>query len=270
MNPPLSSLWQTKLPGNLDQRLQDLFEAAEKTPRPVRIFFRADDIGRIENNFILLMQLFADFDMPLCLALVPQWLSADNWQQIRSLVKKEDLFCWHQHGFNHINHEAVGKKCEFGESRSIEAIRKNILVGKLKLEQLLADSFLPVFTPPWNRCSKATMQVLQELNFPALSRSINVQPPPPAGLMDLAINIDLHTRKENDPEQGMDNLLAECKTALESGCMGFMLHHQRMNATAFLFLEHLLGAINAESLLVPCTFRELLKNSCSQCAGSGR
>lgn len=260
MNPPPSSLWQTELPGNLDQWLQTLFEAAEKQSRPVRIFFRADDIGRIDHNFIQMMQLFADFDMPLCLALVPQWLTADNWRQIRSLVIKKDLFCWHQHGFNHSNHEAVGKKCEFGENRSIEAIRHDILAGKMKLEQLLADAFLPVFTPPWNRCSKAAMQVLQELDFPALSRSINVQPPAPIGLPDLAINIDLHTRKETDPEQAMDNLLAECKTALESGCMGFMLHHQRMNDNAFLFLEHLFKAILSGKNLVPCTFRELLQN----------
>ncbi|MEA2114312.1 MAG: polysaccharide deacetylase family protein [Thermodesulfobacteriota bacterium] len=260
MNPPPSSLWQTELPKDLDQRLQDLFEAAEKTSRPIRIFFRADDIGRIDNNFIQMMQLFADFDMPLCPALVPQWLSADNWQQIRSLVNKESLFCWHQHGFNHSNHEAVGKKCEFGENRLSKAIRKDILAGKNKLEQLLADSFLPVFTPPWNRCSKAAMRVLQELDFVAVSRSINVQPQSPAGLPDLAINIDLHTRKETDPKQAMDNLLAECRTALESGCMGFMLHHQRMNNNAFLFMEYLFKAIHSDPRLVPCTFRELLQN----------
>jgi hypothetical protein len=261
MKPPPSSLWQSELPGNLEQRLQELFDAARQMSRPIRIFFRADDIGRIDSNFIRLMQLFADFEMPLCLALVPQWLTADNWRQISSLALKKDLFCWHQHGFNHINHEAVGKKCEFGEDRPIEAIRHDILAGRMKLEHLLTDSFLPVFTPPWNRCSKAAMQVLQELDFLALSRSTNAQPPALTGLPDLVINIDLHTRKETDPKQAKDNLMAECKTALESGCMGFMLHHQRMNDNAFLFLEHLLGSINSGPRLVPCTFRELLEIS---------
>ena len=258
MNPTPSILWQTELPGNLDLRLQELFDVAGRMSRPVRIFFRADDIGRIDSNFTRLLQLFADFDMPLCLAVVPRWLDADNWQLIRSLAEKEQLFCWHQHGFDHSNHEAVGKKCEFGKNRTIEAVRKDILAGKIKLEQLLADSFLPVFTPPWNRCSEAAMHVLQELDFLALSRSAGSLPPPPAGLMDLAINIDLHTRRETNPEQAMHNLMTECRTALESGCMGFMLHHQRMNANAFLFLEHLLRAINSHPGLRPCTFRELL------------
>ena len=58
----------------------------------------------------------------------------------------------------------------------------------------------------------------------------------------------------------MDNLMAECKTAMESGCMGFMLHHQRMNDNAFLFLKYLLGAINSDPRLVPCTFQGLLQN----------
>ena len=256
-----SALWQADLPDDLDQQLAELFATAAGLPAPVRIFFRADDVGRIDSNFIPMMELFAEYNMPLCPALVPEWLDADNWQRIISLAQKENLFCWHQHGFNHVNHESVGKKCEFGESRSIEAIRNDILAGKMKLEQLLADSFLPVFTPPWNRCSAAAMQIVQELNFSALSRSTNVQPLPPAGLPDIAINIDLHTRRETDPEQGIANLLAECRAALQTGCMGFMLHHQRMNTTAFLFLRHLFQAINSEPRLVSCTFRELLQDN---------
>ena len=102
------------------------------------------------------------------------------------------------------------------------------------------------------------MQLLQELNFMALSRSINVQPPPPAGLPDLMINIDLHTRRETDPVLGMNNLLTECRAALANGRMGFMLHHERMNQQAFSFLELLFQAVKNQPNLVPCTFRELL------------
>lgn len=260
MTAPPSSLWQAELPTNLDRQLAELLAAAAELPSPVRIFFRADDIGRLDSNFTRMMLLFAEYDIPLCPALVPEWLTDDSWQQIRALADKENLFCWHQHGCSHVNHEPTGKKCEFGDSRSAEAIRSDILAGRMKLERLLADSFLPVFTPPWNRCSAATMQILEKLDFLALSRSTNVQPPPPAGLPDLMINIDLHTRRETDPHQGMNNLLAECRAALHSGCMGFMLHHQRMNSTAFLFLEHLFRAIKAEARLVPCTFRELLQD----------
>ena len=102
------------------------------------------------------------------------------------------------------------------------------------------------------------MEILQELGFRALSRSTNVDPPPPAGLPDLMINVDLHTRRESDAQQGLDNLLAECRSALKTGRIGFMLHHQCMNTTAFLFLEHLFQAISDGPNLTTCTFREFL------------
>jgi hypothetical protein len=256
-----SALWQDNLPADLERRLTELFAPVDKQPSPVRIFFRADDIGKIDNNFVRMMELFTEHDIPLCPALVPQWVTDGNWRQIRSMAKREDLFCWHQHGFAHTNHEVTGKKCEFGDSRPEKEIRNDILAGQKKLDQLIGNSLCPVFTPPWNRCSSAAMQILLELGFSALSRSTNVQPRPPAGLADIAINIDLHTRREDDPQQGMNELFADCKTAMGSGCMGFMLHHQRMNDTAFLFLEHHFRAVNSVTNLTLCTFRELLQES---------
>lgn len=258
MNLPVSALWQTELPGDLEQRLADLCAEAANRPGPVPVFFRADDIGRVDTNFSRLMELFTDHALPLCPALVPDWLSVDSWAAIRPSPRAEAFFCWHQHGFSHVNHETTGKKNEFGDSRSPDAVHRDIYAGKRKLEQIVGRVFMPVFTPPWNRCSRQTMQLLQELNFMALSRSINVQPPPPAGLPDLMINIDLHTRRETDPVLGMNNLLTECRAALANGRMGFMLHHERMNQQAFSFLELLFQAVKNQPNLVPCTFRELL------------
>ncbi len=261
MTAPPSSLWQAELPPDIDRKLAELFRTAAARTSPVQVFFRADDIGEMDSNFIQMMQVFAEHAMPLCPALVPQWLTAERWQRISALPGGKKLLCWHQHGFAHVNHEQAAKKNEFGDSRSSNAIQRDILAGRVKLEQILGDSFTPVFTPPWNRCSAASMQILQERGFYALSRSINVEPPAPAGMPDLKINIDLHTRRETDPQQGMENLLTECSAALASGRMGFMLHHQRMNTTAFLFLEHLFTAINDCPGITPCTFRELLEDT---------
>jgi hypothetical protein len=102
------------------------------------------------------------------------------------------------------------------------------------------------------------MQVLLDLDFLGISRSADVQPPAPFGLPDMAVNIDLHTRRETDPAEGMANLLSECQAALRTGSMGFMLHHQRMNENSFLFLEKLFKVIDGRIWLEPCTFREML------------
>jgi hypothetical protein len=253
-----ASLWQTDLPEDLEQRLAEIFDADQGGEALPYIFFRADDIGRIDADFVRLMELFSVWNKPLCLALVPQWLTAESWQQMSLFAQKEELFCWHQHGLDHSNHESTAKKNEFGESRPIEEIRDSILAGKTRLEEIIGEYSLPVFTPPWNRCSEMTMQVLLDLDFLGISRSADVQPPAPFGLPDMAVNIDLHTRRETDPAEGMANLLSECQAALRTGSMGFMLHHQRMNENSFLFLEKLFKVIDGRIWLEPCTFREML------------
>jgi peptidoglycan/xylan/chitin deacetylase (PgdA/CDA1 family) len=258
MTGKVSALWQPALPGDIDQQLREICGQAAQAPGSVQIFFRADDIGRIEKNCTRMLELFRCHAMPLCPALVPQWTSRENWRQMQDMGGDSPLFCWHQHGYSHHNHEARAKKNEFGDGRSRAELHRDISAGKEQLERLLGKQFFPVFTPPWNRCSSEAMQILLELDFQALSRSTNVLPDPPAGLEDLMINIDLHTRREKDPGQGMDNLLEECRAALSSGRMGFMLHHQRMNDNAFQFLEHLFQAIAGQPKLLPCTFRELL------------
>ncbi len=100
--------------------------------------------------------------------------------------------------------------------------------------------FYPVFTPPWNRCSLNTLQLLGELGYVAVSRYSGSMPQAPRGLPDFSANVDLHTRKEQNPAVGWENLLEELHQAISSKFCGIMIHHQRMNATAFDFLEMLI------------------------------
>ena len=69
--------------------------------------------------------------------------------------------------------------------------------------------FYPVFTPPWNRCSLDTLQLLGELGYVAVSRCRGSMPQAPRGVPDFYANVDLHTRKERDPALGWKNLLEE-------------------------------------------------------------
>ncbi len=256
MTPQPSALWQVPLPPDIEERLEQILCSDQG---PVEIFFRADDVGRIDRHSTRLIEVFSRHGMPLCPALVPRWLTEDSWQALQALVRDPQKFCWHQHGLAHVNHESQGKKNEFGEGRSRAEVEEDIASGRNRLRKILGSEFFPVFTPPWNRCSGATMEILARQGFAALSRSINVQPQPPAGLPDIPINIDLHTRREDDPVQGMDNLLEECRRARQGGRMGFMIHHQRMNDTAFSFLVHLFSAIAASPGLRCCTFRDLVQ-----------
>jgi hypothetical protein len=104
----------------------------------------------------------------------------------------------------------------------------------------MREDLLPVFTPPWNRCDQETLGALQDMGYKAISRNLAAQPAVPPTLPDYAVNVDLHTRKERDSKSGWQGLLSELGDGLTRGFCGIMIHHQRMNAAAFDFLDILL------------------------------
>lgn len=222
---------------------QSLDSAQQKE---ITLFFRADDIGIPSKNFSQMISLFQKYSTPLCLATVPTWLTEKRFAQLqKDTGNNNSLFCWHQHGWLHKNYENVGKKHEFGTSRSKDAIKQNLSDGKERLKQILKNEFQPYFTPPWNRCSQETIASLIELDFKALSRSKGAQPETPGALPDIQVNVDLHTRKETSQQEATTNILQELALALSSGQAGIMLHHQRMNNLSFIFLETLLEVLSS-------------------------
>lgn len=260
--PHSSSLLWNAPQTDLKPRIRDCVDQAlnqARHPLPVRIFFRADDIGAPGKRLFSLLDLFCDYQMPLCLALVPSWISRQRWDVFQKTDQKAPaLWCWHQHGWRHVSHEIQGKKQEFGPFRSIEEIRQDIVRGREKLENVLNDRFTPVFTPPWNRCDARTLAVLKGNGFKAVSRHCHSMPKTPKGLPDLSVNVDLHTRRENRPEEGWRALWKELSTAVSSGTCGIMIHHQQMNSTAFAFLEALLDIVKQNSRILPVHFKDML------------
>lgn len=255
-NPP-ASLWTAPLPLDTEKKLRAIVSAYRNTP----IFFRADDIGgKKDSLFDPLMELFVVHRIPLCLAVVPTWIDTAIWAKYEKYQPQSTQWCWHQHGYSHTNHEHTGKKAEFGLTRSENDIKQDIVNGKNKLASLLGDAFTPVFTPPWNRCSSQTLQTLSEQSFCAVSRSWQATPLPPEDLPDIQINIDLHTRKEQDAAISWKALYTELRQAADAGLMGIMLHHQLMNQHGFVFLDLLLRLVQ-EYQLPAFTFQEISKGS---------
>lgn len=201
------------------------------------LFFRADDIGVPSHQFNEMIRLFLKYKVPLCLAVVPTWLSKTRIQALQQETGKSSQFCWHQHGWLHRNHEPSGKKQEFGPNRSTEQIKRDLQNGRRRLSKLLEEDFSPFFTPPWNRCNASTLNHLEKLQYKGVSRSLGASPISPENLPDLQVNVDLHTRKEKNQEDSLNCLLGEIIAALTSGSTGVMLHHQRMNSNAFNLLD---------------------------------
>ncbi len=260
MQSDISPIWRYLPPDLVDRTERRIQTALEHlgNSRTGRIFFRADDVAAPGKKLAKLMDIFQRRRVPLCLAMVPAWLTGSRWQYFKNLGAEDSwLWCWHQHGWRHANHEIDGKKQEFGASRNPSDIKRDLLLGKQRLEDFMGATFYPVFTPPWNRCSLTTLDLLKELDYVAVSRSCGDRPESPAKLPDFCVNLDLHTRKELDPVAGWHNLLDELQQAVASDCCGVMIHHQRMNDAAFEFIDVLLKALLGHRNLQLIHFRHL-------------
>ncbi len=253
-----SPLYAQSIPNLLEKLAQSIQSGCAEAESDVRVFFRADDIGVPGKAFTRMVTLFIRFKIPICLAVVPGWLSIKRYAALREAIDNTGFFCWHQHGWLHKNHEPTGKKGEFGASRHREQLRNDLLKGKKRLADILKDDFYPVFTPPWNRCDQKTLELLQELNFAAISRSSGASPSTVPGLPDFQVNVDLHTRKESNAEESLMMLLKELHQGLASGRAGIMLHHQRMNNNGFRLLEDLLQTLKSAEGIKFIDFRRLV------------
>ena len=255
-----AAIWRKPLP-DWQPRLDACIRAAAAArSSATRVYFRADDVAVPGGPYRDMIRVFSRHAVPLNLAVVPAWLTAVRWQALLHIGRETDhLWCWHQHGWRHQNHEPAGKKQEFGPARTMRALNDDLDRGRRRLEGLMGARFTPVFTPPWNRCSAVALEGLQQMGFMAVSRSRNSEPACPRGFQDLAVDIDLHTRKDAAAEAGWRGLLAALSQGLTQPACGFMLHHQRMNANALAALDCLLTLLKRHPRFVFEDFRSLCR-----------
>ena len=236
-----------------------------------RIFFRADDIGVPSANWQRLMALFAGKRVPLSAAVVPAWITARRWRHIRKMGDSSpELWCWHQHGWRHVNHEPEGRKQEFGPARSADSIARDLKRGRDRLADILQEAFIPVFTAPWNRCSAGALAALVKLNFAAVSRKKNAQPAAPRGLREFPVHVDLHTRTQTSASNAGKAVLKELRKGIAGGCCGVMIHHRQMNDQAFEILETLLQILVQNARIELVNFCHLLASRQREGPAGGR
>jgi hypothetical protein len=239
----ISSIWRQP-PSDLAARIEACIRDARthfSSTEPARIYFRADDVAVPGRAFYRMMELFSHYRAPLSLAVVPAWLTQERWNSIQNRgVRTSALWCWHQHGWCHVNHETTGKKQEFGSARLYSELKHDLLKGKQRLENILGNHFYPVFTPPWNRCNLKTLTLLKECRYLAVSRNCGALP------------------ASSDPVSGWNRLFETLEKDISSGRCGIMLHHQKMNTVAFDFLEILLKTLKGCKNIRLVNFKDLV------------
>ena len=198
--------------------LRPVEDALGASPDP-RVFFRDDDAGWDDARLLALLDAFAGYVLDV--AVIPAALHPSLTAELRD--RAGATLHLHQHGFAHVDHEHEGRRCEFGAARTPAEQRSDLEAGRQRLAELLGETD-PVFTPPWNRCTRATAEAVARLGFAVLSRESRAEPFRIPGLAEVPVHVDW-VRLDRAA------LAARLAAAIASGRpAGVMLHHAEMDA----------------------------------------
>ena len=111
------------------------------------------------------------------------------------------------------------------------------------LARALGTRVEPVFTPPWNRCTAVTADVLADLGFAVLSRDSTATPLPEPRVREVPITVDWFGSRKGlrwTPYELADRMA----TAVRIGApVGIMLHHAVTDDGEFAALSALLALL---------------------------
>lgn len=224
--------------------LDPLAAALAAAPRPVPVFFRNDDAGWDDAALVRLLDVFAPSRTPIDLAVIPSEARPELVAEL--LRRREDGVRVHQHGATHANHEAVGRKCEFGPSRTPAQRQADIVEGQRVLRARFGDALDPVFTPPWNRCEPDSGDHLAAAGIAVLSRDATAPALGHAQVREVRIDVDWFgkARGERWTREELGRRLAAA--VAERGRLGVMLHHAVTSADDLAGIAELVRLVAAQ------------------------
>jgi hypothetical protein len=241
--------------------LGPVWQALQESPAPLSVFVRDDDAGWDDPALTALLDCCAQAGVPLDLAVIPMAISRKLATHLCERIDAAPaLLGVHQHGYAHNNHETVGRRCEFGSSRSAPAQRNDLRQGRARLQSLFGHRLDDIFTPPWNRCAAYTPGLLAELGFAALSRDRTA--PAQQDLPELGVDVDWckHSGGAACNASALARALTEavCRRQHNAQPLGLMLHHAQMSPAELELLSHWLPALRAHPKLRWLSMREAL------------
>lgn len=254
--PPHRQTRPTVLSAELRLALEKLQEAG----RRVNIFLRDDDIDEDEETLRHLLDICLSRNTPVNLEIIPGQLTQPGIQLLKSFKSTNpELIELDQHGWQHLNHEAEGRKCEFGRSRSFAQQLEDISWGKTLLEAMFGEHFFPAFTPPWNRCTADTLKALDQLGFAVFSKDRDGPPADGYSFAEISTTLDLYRWKENPTMKPPAEIVEAFLRQMAEGVnpIGLLLHHKVMDAEAFYFLDQLLAELAGYPCVQFHTFQSL-------------
>jgi len=239
------------------KRLTDELDAWAWTGTPAELWWRDDDAAEPEIALDTLINLTEEHHAPCGLAVIPAKADAP----LRKFIAGTSYIWVLQHGYAHINHAPSGAGAwELGLHRPTTVILDELRDGKVKLEQLFNDRFVPVIVPPWNKIDPELYPSLVAMGFRGVSTSYKRnRPVPPQGLFVADAHCDLLSWKDKErgakfagADKCVDHLVSHLSAKrkgrahpTEPTCV--LSHHLEMDDEAWTFLKALLITISAHT-----------------------
>ena len=230
--------------------------ALDDLEQPVAVFFRDDDAGWGDAQLAKMLDRFGHHGVPIDLAVIPTELTPPLAASLIARAATAELHL-HQHGFAHRNHEPTGRKYELGPARSITAQAADVKRGKELLARALGDLVEPIFTPPWNRCTGDTGEVLAELGFRVLSRDHTAPPLGRADLVEVPVTIDWFGQTKGIPWSRTQLAARIVESIGAGGAVGVMLHHAVTDTNELAAIDELLALVASHPAVTSTTILEV-------------
>lgn len=130
-------------------------------------WLRDDDASTRTSALCTLLSVAHEFAVPLAVAAVPA--SADS--TLVSALRGDGDVTIVQHGYAHGNHAGPGERsAELAPGRDLASTLADLERGRVDLEQMFGERFVPILVPPWNRVADAVLPRLAGIGFAGLSR----------------------------------------------------------------------------------------------------
>ncbi len=237
--------------------LDPVRRALDEQPDTCRVFFRDDDAGRDDRRLAALLDRFEAHRVGVDLAVIPSLVGRPLADALRGRIDAGTVRL-HQHGLSHVNHEATGRKHEFGPSRDLTRQSADVATGRRLLLDWFGEADVePVFTPPWNRCTPETGAALLTHDLRVLSRDHTAPPLRLPGLAEVPVTLDWfgHRKGVRWTPSELASRLADQVRAGDP--IGVMLHHAVTDADELARVDELLGLTARHSTVRTTSIGEL-------------
>lgn len=210
-------------------------------------WWRDDDAGADEESLRSLLLQRGRLDVPLALAVVPEWLDPAVAQMIR---EADDVVAL-QHGVSHADRTSGSRRrMELASEALASGLRQALIRSRKALLLSMRPTMIDVMVPPWNRIDDDVLSILPGCGFSGLSVCGPRHRQYQGGLLVNNVHIDIIDWKAGRRFAGEETCLRAAighlakrrlDTVDPAEATGLMTHHLVHDGPCRAFIERFVG-----------------------------